>query len=127
MGGGSGAVYTLRFRSSEARSETVPSEPVPGPSSRAIIDEQRPSTSSYLPTPPPPIVSDEGDNRSEQSTEEAPKTSPPPQSDDIHELGSRFLQLSSDERRSLLTQRRDEMVAKARQRYLQKSSNNNDM
>ncbi|KAH9389022.1 hypothetical protein TYRP_008374 [Tyrophagus putrescentiae] len=127
MGGGSGAVYTLRFRSSEARSETVPSEPVPGPSSRAIIDEQRPSTSSYLPTPPPPIVSDEGDNRSEQSTEEAPKTSPPPQSDDIQELGSRFLQLSSDERRSLLTQRRDEMVAKARQRYLQKSSNNNDM
>lgn len=118
-------MYTLRFkRQAEA---TAPSVPAPGPLSRNIIDEQQPSTSSYLPTSHlvrPAVVAESQEDNNDSPVENAPRASQP---DELSQLGGRFLQLSSDERRSLLTQRRDEMISKARQRYLQKRGNNNDL
>lgn len=103
------------------------SEPSAGPSSRDIIDEQQPSTSSYFPTVSPVAVSNSQEVKSDLTSVESPSRASQPDAEGLSELGGRFLQLSSDERRSLLTQRRDEMISKARQRYLQKSSNNNDL
>ena len=57
-----------------------------------------------------------------------PSTSQSPPSNSINNTpieGGQFLQLSSDERKGLLTQRKDEMFNKARQRYMQKLTNNN--